>query len=655
MPQDTDLYTDPHTDPPGSSGAGADPAPALRLQEVRRSFRTGGRGVAAVDGITADAARGAVTGLIGPDGAGKTTLMRLIAGLLRADAGRIEVLGIDVRRDPLGVQARLGYMPQRFGLYEDLSVRENLDLYADLQGVPPEARGARYAELLHMTGLGPFTARMAGRLSGGMKQKLGLACTLVHPPELLLLDEPTVGVDPVSRRELWQIIDHLTQNARMTVLFSTAYLDEAERCGSVLLLHEGRLLGSGSPGAFTAEMEGRSFIASASLARRRLQARLAAVPGIIDAEIQGSRVRVVTAEAVPLVAAGLIAEAPDLVLTPTPPRFEDSFVARLRAQQTDQRPRLVPATAQPPPLPLAGEGAVRVSRIPPVPSPQPSPASGVGPRSSPTGAAMAAGAAASHSAQALPARDVISVRHLTRRFGAFVAVDDVSFTVARGEIFGLLGANGAGKSTTFRMLCGLLPASAGSLRVAGFDLRTAAAPARGRIGYMAQKFSLYGDLSVAQNLRFFASAYRLSGARRRARIAWAEAEFQLGQMRDATARDLPLGFKQRLALACALMHEPDILFLDEPTSGVDPLARREFWHRINALAEAGVTILVTTHFMEEAEYCDRLVIMAQGKVLAEGAPEAIKTAAHTEARPDPTMEDAFIAVIKAAAPPARAA
>ena len=591
---------------PATESADAAPQAAVRLADVRRSFRAGKRVVTALDGITASAARGAVTGLIGPDGAGKTTLMRLIAGLLRADAGRIEVLGIDVARDPLGVQTRLGYMPQRFGLYEDLSVAENLDLYADLQGVPPADRPARYGELLHMTGLGPFTARMAGRLSGGMKQKLGLACTLVHPPDLLLLDEPTVGVDPVSRRELWQIIDHLTRDAHMTVVFSTAYLDEAERCDGVLLIHEGRLLGHGKPGQFTAEMAGRSFFATASLGRRRLQARLADAPGVLDAVIQGSRVRVVTADATPPDIAGLAVEAPDLALSPTPPRFEDSFVARLRA-----------LVAAPAPLPSA---------------------------------TVAPAAAAGK-----PAGDVIAVAHLTRRFGGFIAVDDVSFTVARGEIFGLLGANGAGKSTTFRMLCGLLPPSAGTLRVAGFDLRTAAATARGRIGYMAQKFSLYGDLSVTQNLRFFSSAYRLSGASQRARIDWAETEFALGPMRDATARDLPLGFKQRLALACALMHEPDILFLDEPTSGVDPLARREFWRRINALAEQGVTVLVTTHFMEEAEYCDRLVIMAQGSVLAAGEPEAIKQSVRTAAQPDPTMEDAFIAVIEAAPRPAQAA
>ncbi|WP_448508437.1 ATP-binding cassette domain-containing protein [Immundisolibacter sp.] len=577
-------------------------APALRLTDVRHAFRVGRQQVTALAGVSASAMHGAVTGLIGPDGAGKTTLMRLIAGLLRTAPGQIEVLGFDVARDPLAVQARLGYMPQRFGLYEDLTVQENLDLYADLRGLPPAARAPRYAELLHMTGLGGFTARLAGRLSGGMKQKLGLACTLLRPPQLLLLDEPTVGVDPVSRRELWQIIDHLARRSGTTVLFSTAYLDEAERCDAVLLLHEGRLLGAGPPGAFVNQMAGRCFLARAGLGRRRLQARLAAAPEVIDAVLQGSAVRIVTAAEAPDPARPL-AGVNDIELVPAAPRFEDAFVARLQA--------------------AAGLAAAL-----PMPA---------GPAAGPW-----------------PGAVEITVERLTRRFGTFLAVNEVSFRVHRGEIFGLLGANGAGKSTTFRMLCGLLAPSAGSLRVAGFDLRTATAAARGRIGYMAQRFSLYGDLSVRQNLRFFSSAYRLTGTRQAARIDWAVAQFGLAPLLDTTARDLPLGFKQRLALACALMHEPQILFLDEPTSGVDPLARREFWRRINALAEAGVTVLLTTHFMEEAEYCDRLMIMAQGRALIEGAPEAIKAAARTPQRPDPTMEDAFIAAIEAAPVPAAA-
>jgi ABC-2 type transport system ATP-binding protein len=575
-----------------------EPAAALQLENVTHCFRTGGRVVVALDGITAAATRGSVTGLIGPDGAGKTTLMRLAAALLHLDRGRIAVFGIDVAAEPLAAQARIGYMPQHFGLYEDLTVGENLDLYADLQGVPPAARSARYAELLHMTGLGSFTARLAGRLSGGMKQKLGLACTLVRAPELLLLDEPTVGVDPVSRRELWEIVDHLTRAAGTTVVFSTAYLDEAERCGAVLLLHEGKLIAADDPRRLTAAMSGRSFRASVpGLGRRQLRERLAAAPGVIDATIEGGHVRLVTEED-----ARPPAELPGIGAIPTvpaAPRFEDGFVALLRARIG---PRPTPALPSPPAAP----------------------------------------------ATAAARTEAIAVRHLSRRFGSFRAVDNISFSVNEGEIFGLLGANGAGKSTTFRMLCGLLPPSDGSLRVAGYDLRRAAAAARGRVGYMAQKFSLYGDLSVRDNLRFFSSAYKLYGARQRRRIDWALGELELGAVAAATSGELPLGFKQRLALACALMHEPDILFLDEPTSGVDPLARREFWQRINALAEAGVTILVTTHFMEEAEYCDRLAIMAQGRILAEGSSDDLKSRARRPNNPDPTMEDAFIELIESA-------
>jgi ABC-2 type transport system ATP-binding protein len=574
-------------------------AAAILLDKVTKQFNAGGRTVTALADISARVERGGVTGLIGPDGAGKTTLMRLIAGLLRLDQGRIEVLGVAVAAQPLAVQALLGYMPQHFGLYEDLTVAENLDLYADLQGVAAADRPARYDELLHMTGLGPFTGRLVGRLSGGMKQKLGLACTLVRAPRLLLLDEPTVGVDPVSRRELWAIVDGLVRREGMTVLLSTAYLDEAERCGAVLLMHEGRLIGEGPPGAFTERMAGRSFsVFAPGVGKRRLQARLAATPGVLDAIIQGAHVRIVSQNTAPPSVAALGPGLERAEIAPAAPRFEDSFIALLKESSA-------PPAARPPAF-----------------ADNPAP----------------------HAARS--EEDVIVVEHLSRRFGSFYAVDDVGFRVRKGEIFGLLGANGAGKSTVFRMLCGLLPASAGTLRVAGFDLRRAAAPARGRIGYMAQKFSLYGDLSVRQNLQFFASAYGLYGVRRRDRIAWALAEFELGDSAAATSKDLPLGYKQRLALACALMHEPEILFLDEPTSGVDPLARRDFWRRINGLAEAGVTVLVTTHFMEEAEYCDRLVIMAHGRILAEGRSEEIKARFQNAAHPEPTMEDAFVALIQ---------
>jgi len=571
----------------------------MRLTGVDKQFGKPPRVTHALRGVEIEVRRGRITGLIGPDGAGKTTLMRIASGLLVPKRGEVEVLGFDVARKPLEIQARVGYMPQRFGLYEDLSVQENLDLYADLQGVAPQSRAARYHELMNMTGLAPFTGRLAGRLSGGMKQKLGLACTLVHPPELLLLDEPTVGVDPVSRRELWEIVYRLVREQAMTVLLSTAYLDEAERCDEVIVLHEGRQLGHGAPDDFSRPMTGRSFAVGApDLGKRTLQARLAARPGVLDTVIQGEHVRVVLDADTAATPQSVIAELPGAGIEPVPPRFEDAFVTMIRGDQSVRRIEVSTASTA-----KRSDG------------------------------------------------QVIKVQHLDRRFGDFYAVRDLSFDVGHGEVFGLLGANGAGKSTTFRMLCGLLPASGGEISVAGVDLRTAAAAARARIGYMSQKFSLYGNLSVQQNLRFFASAYGLAGKRQRQRIDAALADFELQGYRDTAGETLPLGYKQRLALACALLHEPEILFLDEPTSGVDPLARREFWARISALAELGVTVLVTTHFMEEAEYCDRMAIMAAGRILALGTPEQIKAKARSAQQPgvgrETTMEDAFIALIEA--------
>ena len=565
--------------------------PTLILREVRKTFP--GAPEPALDDVSLEVKPGTVTGLIGPDGAGKTTLMRLCCGLLTLDGGRIETLGLDTAREPAAVQAAVGYMPQRFGLYEDLSVQENLDLYADLQGISPAERPARYRRLMKMTGLAPFTKRLAGRLSGGMKQKLGLACALVRPPRLLLLDEPTVGVDPVSRRELWAIVYGQVQEAGMSVLLSTAYLDEAERCDEVVLLHQGRVLGQATPGKFSATMEGRVWkVASTTLPPRRLQNLLSPRPGITDAIIDGDQVRFLTEPGCRPDAKKLLPEVEDLHLEKVSPRFEDAFIDRLGSGRHHTHPEI--HTIRP-----AADGS-----------------------------------------------DPIVVRNLVRRFGDFVAVKGISFSVKQGEIFGLLGANGAGKTTTFRMLCGLLPVSSGEARVAGHDLRTASARARARIGYMAQKFSLYGNLTVMQNLRFFSSAYNLRGKRQRERIRWALEGFELEPYADTNAGTLPLGYKQRLAFATALMHEPGILFLDEPTSGVDPLARREFWSRTNALAEAGVTVLVTTHFMDEANYCDRLVIMAEGSVLTEGTPHEIRAAACTAEHPEPTMEDAFIALIQ---------
>ena len=597
----------------------------LFARDIRKTFRRDtGEIVHALDGVSLEVEHGTLTALVGPDGAGKTTLIRLAAGLMTADGGELKILGVDVAADPQQVQDRIGYMPQRFGLYEDLSVQENLDLYADLHGVTAEERRERYPRLMEMTALGPFTQRLAGRLSGGMKQKLGLACTLIRAPELLLLDEPTVGVDPLSRRELWEIIRQLVNDQGLTVLLSTSYLDEAERCGHVIVMHQGKVLAQGRPSDVSGLAAGRVFLADPPTGRkaREFQARLLDHPGVIDAVPEGGRVRFVRAADTDS-SAGSEISFDDVVATPVPARFEDGFMVLLQ-QRTDKETR------------RKGEGEtdLPVSLSPSLPVSQ----------------SVSPGLPVSLSSDvSLPAHEpVVQVRNLVRQFGSFVAVDHISFDVQRGEIFGLLGPNGAGKTTTFRMLCGLLPATSGTLRVAGVDLRRARASARQRIGYVAQKFSLYGQLSVTENLEFFASAYNLRGTRKRDRLDWALRQFDLASLAGLPSGNLPGGFKQRLAMAAALLHEPEILFLDEPTSGADPLARREFWRRITALAEQGVTAVVTTHFMEEAEYCDRIAIMDAGQILAQGTPAEIRERAPSQDDRERTMEDAFIAVVEEA-------
>ncbi|HWM70981.1 MAG TPA: ATP-binding cassette domain-containing protein [Steroidobacteraceae bacterium] len=590
--------------------------------------------VQALAGVSLEAPRGMLTALVGPDGAGKTTLIRLAAGLLHADSGELLVLGIDSAKDPQQIQDRISYMPQRFGLYEDLTVAENIDLYADLHGVTPEARAERYPRLMEMTNLGRFRDRLAGKLSGGMKQKLGLACTLVRSPELLLLDEPTVGVDPLSRRELWEIVRDLVDTQGLTVLLSTAYLDEAERCGHVIVLHQGKVLAQGQPGDITDIARGRVFVAelAAGQSARGVQSRLLDEPGVIDAVPDGGRVRFVRGGA-----AG--AAVPDAAGTPA---AGGRGVAGLAAAAIPDA--TVPAVADRATTPVPAVAVLDGARISAVP-----------PRFEDGFMSLLRRVADQEHASAISldrplhaseAEVAVHVHNLARKFGTFTAVDHISFDVHRGAIFGLLGPNGAGKTTTFRMLCGLLPATDGELRVAGADVLTARASARAHLGYVAQKFSLYGTLTVAENLDFFASAYGLRGPRKSARIAWAIEQFELGPHAKDPSAQLPGGFKQRLAMAAALLHEPQILFLDEPTSGADPLARRAFWRRITALAEQGVTIIVTTHFMQEAEYCDRIAIMDAGKVLAEGPPGEIRHLADKEKGEEPSMEDAFIAVVE---------
>lgn len=536
---------------------------------------------------------GYVTGLVGPDGAGKTTLMRMLAGLLKPDEGSASVIGFDPLKDDGALHAALGYMPQKFGLYEDLTVMENLNLYADLRSVTGEARKKIFERLLEFTSLGPFTGRLAGKLSGGMKQKLGLACTLVGDPKVLLLDEPGVGVDPISRRELWQMVHELAGDG-MLILWSTSYLDEAEQCRDVLLMNEGKLLYQGEPKALTQTMAGRSFLVSSPQENnRRLLQRALKLPQISDGVIQGKSVRLILKKAARIDEVQQNGNMPPLQVAETAPRFEDAFIDLL---------------------------------------------GGAGTAESPLGEII-------HHVDGNKDETVIEARSLTKKFGDFAATDHVDFQVKRGEIFGLLGPNGAGKSTTFKMMCGLLVPTDGKALVLGMDLNVSSGKARQHLGYMAQKFSLYGNLSVEQNLRFFSGVYGLRGRAQNEKIARMSDAFGLKSIAGHAADELPLVYKQRLALACSLMHEPDILFLDEPTSGVDPLTRREFWLHINSMVDKGVTVMVTTHFMDEAEYCDRIGLVYHGKLIASGTPDALKAQAANDSQADPTMEQAFITLI----------
>ena len=570
-------------------------ADSVIAEGLRKSFEApGGAVLHAVDGVSLRVRPGELTALVGPDGAGKTTLLRMMAGLFKPDAGSLQVLGIDVARDPQTVQDRISYMPQRFGLYEDLSVQENLDLYADLHGVPQQQRRERFARLLEMTDLARFTIRPAGKLSGGMKQKLGLACTLVRSPDLLLLDEPSVGVDPLSRRELWKIVQQLVEGEQLSVIVSTAYMDEAERCAQVFVMNQGKVLAQGTPQALAERARGLTFAVSPKpqVPARDLQARLIdARDVIVDAVPSGGAVRFIRQpDAREAQIAALLDGQP---AQPREQELEDAFMMLLRQHQE-------------------GETAVATQTVP---------------------------QAESHKfASDKPA---IVVRDLVRKFGDFTAVASTSFEVARGEIFGLLGPNGAGKTTTFRMLCGLLPATSGHLEVAGLNLRHARAQARARIGYVSQKFALYGNLSVRENLNFFAGAYGLRGQQREARVQAIIEQFALEP--KAISGQLPGGYKQRLAMAAGLLHQPDILFLDEPTSGIDPLARRAFWRTITALAQGGTTVIITTHFMEEAEYCDRIAIQDAGRMLALGTPKQVREQAGDAGR---DMNSAFIAIVE---------
>ncbi|ENY6784184.1 ATP-binding cassette domain-containing protein [Providencia rettgeri] len=564
---------------------------SIRLSKVEKTFV--GLDTPAVESLTIEIHGGSVTGLVGPDGAGKTTLMRMIAGLLKPDAGKISVMGLDPIDDSIAMRASLGYMPQKFGLYEDLTVQENLNLYADLRGVLGEERQKTYQQLLSFTSLAPFTDRLAGKLSGGMKQKLGLACTLLGKPKVLLLDEPGVGVDPIARRELWQMVHTLADDG-MLILWSTSYLDEAQQCKNVLLLNKGKQLYAGNPELLTQKMAGRSFLLDVPASQKRTVLQNALVlPETTDGVIQGRYIRLIlkpNASQANLLTALNMADGK---LIEAQPRFEDAFIDLLGGGPSHR-----------------SELAAIVPQIPPNPE-----------------------------------ETVIEARNLTKKFGQFAATDTVNFQVKRGEIFGLLGPNGAGKSTTFKMMCALMKPTDGQALVLGMDLKTSSNKVRQHLGYMAQKFSLYGNLKVGQNLKFFSGVYGLHHQQQAKKIQEMVEAFNFKPIINQVTESLPLGYKQRLALACSLMHEPDILFLDEPTSGVDPLTRRGFWLHINGMVDKGVTVMVTTHFMDEAEYCDRIGLVYHGKIIAAGTPDELKQQIASTENPDPSMEDAFIELI----------
>lgn len=535
--------------------------------------------ITAIDNLTISIPQGQVVGLIGPDGAGKTTLIRLLLGLLVPSSGSISVLGLNPITQTHKLHQKIGYMPQKFGLYEDLSVKENMNLYADLKQLSEQQKEEQFAWLLKFTGLKPFTDRLAGNLSGGMKQKLGLGCTLLGKPDFLLLDEPGVGVDPISRRELMKMVYSLRDQG-ITVLWSTSYLDEAEKFDSVLLLNEGKSVFNGLPQNLTTKLSGRVFQTKSppENPRKFLRGIMKEENNLIDAVIAGQNVRVVASDE------KFTATLKDKFI-PVAPRFEDAVMDILGGAPMQ-------------PSPIAEQ--ICINNVPDI---------------------------------------VIKADKLTKIYGTFTAAKDISFNIRRGEIFGLLGPNGAGKSTTFKMLCGLAKPTFGNGYILNTDMIKNPETARSHLGYMAQKFSLFSTLSVMQNLKFFSGIYGLRGTQKEKRINQMIEIFELQPYLEQASGSLPLGFKQRLALACAIMHNPPILFLDEPTSGVDPLTRREFWNHINSMVEKGVTVMVTTHFMDEAEYCDRIALIYQGQAIKIGTPDELKNSGET-------MEDAFIRLIE---------
>ena len=602
----------------------------LRTQGLVKTFPNAwdpAHPVRALDGVTLElSAEDRLIALVGPDGAGKSTFLRTLCGLEVPDSGTVELLGQTPDPDDEAFIGSIAFMPQSLGLYRTLSCRENLEVFAGLRGVAGADVPERIAKLLKMTGLAGFEERPAGKLSGGMKQKLALASALLRVPRVLILDEPTVGVDPLSRRELWAVVREMLAESDMICLFSTAYLEEAQAADRVLLFEDGRLAANDAPENLMAAARGLVYQkplvgmderGAEMLCRRLMRGTALDRPGsmLLDAVPRAGGAALTL----------LPGAAPEALALPgIEPRkatLEDAYVLLTFPPSVKTEKKVTEGTPEEAPTP----------EKPSAPAPEPPEQTGAAER-----------------------RDVvIRASGISRRFGGFVAVADTSFTVTRGEIFGLLGPNGAGKTTTFRMLCGLLAPSAGEIEVAGSDLRTAKAAARARIGYVAQKFSLYGRLTVEQNLRYFGRSYGLYGRGLERRIEETAEDFGLARRMKTAAAALPFGARRDLSMACGLIHHPDILFLDEATSGADLASRRAFWRRIADLADAGTTVVVTTHFLEEAEYCDRFLIQDAGKVLVLGTPREVKAAGAAASggafrAEEASIEDAFIAIVEKA-------
>ncbi|HKX31780.1 MAG TPA: ATP-binding cassette domain-containing protein [Blastocatellia bacterium] len=551
-------------DPPGRV--------AIRVNELWKRYGS----IEAVRGISLEVTTGEIFGLIGPDGAGKTTTFQILAGVMEATAGSVEVFGRPARE----MRSQTGYLTQNFSLYPDLTVAENIRYIADLRGVPHAEIAGRAHTYLRLFDMDRFTDRLAGRLSGGMKQKLALVCALVPQPKVLLLDEPTTGVDPVSRREFWDALAHLAADG-LTIMVATPYLDEAERCHRVALMYEGKIRQAGTPAQRRASLGAKRLEVRASNLGQA-EALLSKLTGpdqeILDVQRFGDRLDVMAPR--PDEARRILEEKLNTAgiriedLRVDEPTLENVFVATLRA--LGQK-----IYEQPFPGRLDHRG--------------------------------------------LHGQVAIGATNLTKQFGAFTAVKDVSLQIHYGEIYGLLGANGAGKTTTIKMLCGLLDPTGGEIQLAGERGSLRSREVRQRIGYMSQKFSLYDDLSIEENLDFFAGVYGVPEQEREEKKRWVLAFAGLEGKEAQITGSLPGGWKQRVAFGAAIMHEPSVLFLDEPTSGVDPLARRAFWTMINRLADAGTAILVTTHYLEESEQCNRLGFMVAGELVAEGSPSGIKS------------------------------